>query len=77
MKPLVVLENLTRIFDVSKPWLNRLIERLPRALLTAVSDVSLTIEEKSVYALVGGKRVGKVDHWQDGGRPVATIWRQR
>ncbi len=59
MKPLVVLENLTRIFDVSKPWLNRLIERLPRALLTAVSDVSLTIEEKSVYALVGESGSGK------------------
>ena len=32
---LVSISNLTRIFDVSKPWLNRLIERKPKALLTA------------------------------------------
>ena len=38
---LVSVRNLTRIFDVSKPWLNRVIERRPRALLTAVSDVTL------------------------------------
>lgn len=59
MNALVAIESLTRIFDVSKPWLNRLIERLPRALLTAVSDVSLNIEEKSVYALVGESGSGK------------------
>ena len=59
MTSLVSVRNLTRIFDVSKPWLNRVIERLPRALLTAVSDVSLNIEEKSVYALVGESGSGK------------------
>ena len=59
MKALVAISSLTRIFDVSKPWLNRVIERLPRALLTAVSDVSLNIEEKSVYALVGESGSGK------------------
>ena len=26
---LVSVQNLTRVFDVSKPWLNRVIERLP------------------------------------------------
>ena len=59
MKHLVAIQNLSRIFDVSKPWLNRLIERLPRALLTAVNDVSLSIEEKTVYALVGESGSGK------------------
>lgn len=59
MNALVVVRNLTRVFDVSKPWLNRLIERQKRALLTAVSDVSLDIEEKSVYALVGESGSGK------------------
>src|SRR6056297_4353336 len=59
MKALVSVKNLTRIFDVSKPWLNRMIERKPKALLTAVSDVSFEIEENSVYALVGESGSGK------------------
>ena len=56
---LVTVENLTRVFDVSKPWLNRVLERREKAFLTAVSDVSFTIEEKSVYALVGESGSGK------------------
>ncbi|MEL6566413.1 MAG: oligopeptide/dipeptide ABC transporter ATP-binding protein [Pseudomonadota bacterium] len=56
---IVSIRNLTRIFDVSKPWLNRLIERKPKALVTAVSDVSFEIEERTVYALVGESGSGK------------------
>ena len=56
---LVNVQNLTRIFDVSKPWLNRVIERREKAFLTAVSDVSFEIKEKSVYALVGESGSGK------------------
>ncbi|WP_306005645.1 ABC transporter ATP-binding protein [Aquicoccus porphyridii] len=59
MSAIIKVEHLTRVFDVSKPWLNRVIERLPRALLTAVSDVSFEIEENSVYALVGESGSGK------------------
>jgi peptide/nickel transport system ATP-binding protein len=59
MSALINVEGLTRIFDVSKPWLNRVIERKPRALLTAVSDVSFEIPENSVYALVGESGSGK------------------
>jgi len=59
MSALISVRNLTRVFDVSKPWLNRVIERLPRALLTAVSDVSFDVEERSVYALVGESGSGK------------------
>lgn len=59
MNALVSVKNLTRIFDVSKPWLNRLIERRPKALLQAVADVSFEIEEKSIYALVGESGSGK------------------
>ena len=55
----VDIRNLTRVFDVSKPWLNRVIERLPKSHLTAVSDVSLQIEERTVYALVGESGSGK------------------
>ena len=57
--PLVRVDRLTRIFDVSKPWLNRVLERLPRAELTAVSDVSFDIPERQVYALVGESGSGK------------------
>lgn len=59
MNDLVRVSDLTRIFDVSKPWLNRVIERLPRALLTAVSDVSFEIAPQTVYALVGESGSGK------------------
>ena len=58
-KPLVSVQSLTRIFDVSKPWLNRLVERLPKSYLTAVSDVSFEIPERQVYALVGESGSGK------------------
>jgi peptide/nickel transport system ATP-binding protein len=56
---LVSVRHLTRIFDVSKPWLQRVIERRAKAYLTAVSDVSFEIEERSVYALVGESGSGK------------------
>lgn len=56
---LVDVRNLSRIFDVSKPWLNRLIERREKSYLTAVSDVSFEIAERSVYALVGESGSGK------------------
>ena len=55
----VSARNLTRIFDVSKPWLNRLIERRGKARLTAVSDVSFSIAAHSTYALVGESGSGK------------------
>ncbi|GIT91600.1 ABC transporter ATP-binding protein [Jannaschia pagri] len=59
MKPLVSVQSLTRVFDVSKPWLNRVIERLPKRFLTAVSDVSFDIPARSTYALVGESGSGK------------------
>ncbi len=59
MAVIVSVKNLTRVFDVSKPWLNRVLERLPKRKLTAVSDVSFEIEENTVYALVGESGSGK------------------
>ncbi|MEM6888445.1 MAG: oligopeptide/dipeptide ABC transporter ATP-binding protein [Pseudomonadota bacterium] len=56
---LVSIRHLTRVFDVSKPWLNRVLERRGKTLLTAVSDVSFEIEERSVYAMVGESGSGK------------------
>jgi oligopeptide/dipeptide ABC transporter ATP-binding protein len=56
---LISVKSLTRVFDVSKPWLNRVIERRPKALLTAVSDVDFDVAARSTYALVGESGSGK------------------
>lgn len=56
---LISVKNLTRVFDVSKPWLNRVIERRSKAFLTAVTDVNFEVEERSTYALVGESGSGK------------------
>ena len=59
MSAYVTVKDLTRTFDVSKPWLNRLLERRGRAILTAVSQVDFEIEEGTTYALVGESGSGK------------------
>ena len=59
MSALISIKNLTRVFDVSKPWLNRVLERRDKAYLTAVSEVSFDVAEKTVYALVGESGSGK------------------
>jgi peptide/nickel transport system ATP-binding protein len=59
MSALISIKNLSRVFDVSKPWLNRVLERREKAYLTAVSEVSFDVEEKTVYALVGESGSGK------------------
>ncbi|HSS27283.1 MAG TPA: oligopeptide/dipeptide ABC transporter ATP-binding protein [Usitatibacter sp.] len=58
-KPLLEVENLTKVFDVSKPWLNRMIERQPRQLLRAVDGVSFTINRGETLSLVGESGCGK------------------
>src|SRR5215510_10024445 len=56
---LVEAHNLTRVFDVSKPWLNRLIEREQRTLLKAVTGVSFSIGKRETLALVAESGSGK------------------
>jgi peptide/nickel transport system ATP-binding protein len=56
---LVEAHNLSRVFDVSKPWLNRLIEREQRTLLKAVTGVSFSIGKRETLALVGESGSGK------------------
>ncbi len=58
-EPLIRVEGLTRYFDVSKPWLNRVIERQPKAWLTAAADVSFEIRRGETFALVGESGSGK------------------
>lgn len=56
---LVQVDDLAKTFDVSLPWLNRMIERQPRTLLHAVDGVSFSIERGKTLALVGESGCGK------------------
>ena len=56
---LLSIEGLTRRFDVSKPWLNRVIERDRKQFLTATADVSFDIRRGETFALVGESGSGK------------------
>jgi peptide/nickel transport system ATP-binding protein len=56
---LVEVRDLTRVFDVSKPWLNRLIEGEKRTLLKAVTGVTFSIGKRETLALVGESGSGK------------------
>src|SRR5947209_16394659 len=58
-KPLVEVVGLGRVFDVSKPWLNRITEGLPRRLLTAAAEVTFSIAKRETFALVGESGSGK------------------
>ena len=58
-QPLVQARDLAKTFDVSAPWLNRVLERKPRTLLHAVDGVSFEIEKGKTLALVGESGCGK------------------
>lgn len=59
MTALVQANDLAMTFDVSAPWLNRVLERQPRTLLHAVDGVSFKIEKGKTLALVGESGCGK------------------
>ena len=56
---LLRLEGVSRDFDVSRPWLNRLLEGEPRRVLRAVDAVSFEVERGETLALVGESGCGK------------------
>ncbi|MDL2336429.1 MAG: ATP-binding cassette domain-containing protein [Pseudomonadota bacterium] len=56
---LVEVRDLTKTFDVSATWLERLIERRPRQWVRAVDGISFDIERGQTLALVGESGCGK------------------
>ena len=56
---LVEVRDLAKIFDVSAPWLNRVVERKPRQFVHAVDGVSFAIPKGRTLALVGESGCGK------------------
>src|SRR6266850_1378722 len=57
--PLLELDGVSRDFDVSRPWLNRVLEREPRRILRAVDRVSFDVKAGETLALVGESGSGK------------------
>ncbi len=56
---LLSVAHVSRDFDVSRPWLNRVLEGEPRRLLRAVDDVSFELARGETLALVGESGCGK------------------
>ena len=57
--PLVEVRDLVRHFDVSPPWLNRVLERKPRQIVKAVDGIGFDIKRGQTFSLVGESGCGK------------------
>jgi peptide/nickel transport system ATP-binding protein len=55
----ITAKNLVRRFDLSDPWIVRKLTFRPKKFLTAVNDVSFSVEKGTTYALVGESGSGK------------------
>src|SRR2546425_11307671 len=56
---LLSVEAVSRDFDVSRPWLDRMLEGEGRKLLRAVEGVTLEVRRGETLALVGESGCGK------------------
>ena len=57
--PLLSVDGLVRHFDVSAPFLNRVIERLDRSFVKAVDGISFDVGRGETFSLVGESGCGK------------------
>lgn len=57
--PLISARQLGAVFDVSKPWLNRMLALEAKQYLTAVDTVDFDIPKGKTFALVGESGSGK------------------
>src|ERR1044071_8706494 len=55
----VKIEGLKRYFDVSPPWLVRLLERRGRQIVQAVDGIDIDIAKGETFSLVGESGCGK------------------
>ena len=53
------VKGLKRSFDVSRPWLNRMLEGKPRQFLKAVDGIDFSVDKGKTFALVGESGCGK------------------
>ena len=58
-RPLLRLSEVAKDFDVSRPWLNRVLEGTPHQLLRAVDGMSFELRRGETLALVGESGCGK------------------
>ncbi|MFN3688966.1 ABC transporter ATP-binding protein [Salinarimonas sp.] len=58
-KPILAVEDLTKSFDVSAPFLRRLVRREGRSILRAVDGVAFDIPRGKTLSLVGESGCGK------------------
>ncbi|MCU9840352.1 ABC transporter ATP-binding protein [Ruegeria sp. WL0004] len=57
--PILTVSHASKEFDVSAPWLNRMLERKPKLFVKAVDDVSFTVPRGSCLSIVGESGCGK------------------
>lgn len=55
----LTVTGLVKTFDVSAPWLNRVIERKPKQYLQAVNDISFEVPDGGCLSIVGESGCGK------------------